>query len=154
MADTQKKQAYHAEWRLRRWLDQGDTVSVFGSTWVPEPEVKFGDVASVQRYVDRVLAYVPGKQPPVTVRERRGQTKAHYERCGHVIALPPHHIGGSWALRETVVLHELAHHLSRTATEGHGPEFAREFVRLHEVLGYPIRAMLLTIALAEEGIAI
>ena len=153
MRDTTKGNAYAAEFRFRRWLDVADPcVTVFGSTWCPEAEVKFGSVESVQHYANRVLQHIDEPRP-ITVRERRGQTKAHYEGWTSTIALPPHRIGGTWALRETVVLHEIAHHLS-ISDPGHGEDFARQFVRLHDDLGYPVRATLLRIALNEEGLTI
>lgn len=150
--DPHKQAVYHAEFRFRRWLDTDDTVTVFGSTWVPEPEVKFGDVGSVQHYVDKVLAHL-GWKGLCSVRERRGETKAHYEPFTATIALPPRRIGGTWSLRETVVLHELAHHLTRH-DEAHGAAFARAMVWLHEQAGYPVRARLLSIAFAEADVPV
>ncbi len=48
---------------------------------------------------------------PLAVRARRGTTAAHYEYDGDLatIAVPDRHT--TWALRELVVLHEIAHHL-------------------------------------------
>lgn len=117
-ADPDVTGVYTAEDRLARWLELG-AVTVFGSRWVLEPEVVFARVDDAQRYVDRVLAHLHARGwheteaalTPVTVRERRGARKAHYEQHKHTIAIPGHEHGGAWALRESVVLHELAHHL-------------------------------------------
>ena len=149
--DAQQQAVYSAEQRLVRLIDASPDgiVRAFGTKWVVEPEVKFGNVDDVQLYVDRVLAHI-GCPRPVTVRHRRGATMAHYESWDAVIALPPRAIGGGWSLRETVVLHELAHHLSRNG-QAHGPEFARALVTLWEDIGSPVTARLLHICLHEEG---
>ena len=128
-SDPDVNAVYTAEDRLARWLELG-TVAVFGSRWALEPEVVFARVDDVQHYADRVLAHLSGQGwrgagarpgspvPPVLVRERRGDRKAHYEQDKRTIAIPGPGKAGSpdagWALRESVVLHELAHHLRAT----------------------------------------
>lgn len=118
-ADPDVGAVYTAEDRLARWFGLG-TVTVFGTRWALEPEVVFARVPDVQRYVDRVLTHLATqswREPsgaaltPVAVRARRGARKAHYDQARHTIAIPPAERGGAWALRESVVLHELAHHL-------------------------------------------
>ncbi|WP_226343920.1 TIGR04338 family metallohydrolase [Agilicoccus flavus] len=146
--DPDVHDVYDAEDRLDRWSDLG-VVTVFGSAWVLEPEVRFGRVEDVQAYVDRVLAHV-GHPQPARVRRRRGATRAHYEQGG-VIALPGPEVGGRWALRENTVLHELAHHL--VGGGGHGVEFRRAYVRLQRDTGHPSAAALVTAAYAEAGLA-
>jgi putative metallohydrolase (TIGR04338 family) len=59
----------------------------------------------------------------VTVRQRKGVTRAHYERGLGTIAVPD----DKWALRESVILHELAHHFGGV---GHGPEFVDTLLEL------------------------
>lgn len=103
---------YAAEDQWSALLDRGGTVDFFGSRIDVPMQRRFGDVAAVQRYVDAVLslASVRSAYPdagPVLVRERSGQARAHYEVSGSVIALP---MRERWAARESVVLHELAHH--------------------------------------------
>ena len=81
----------------------------------------------MQRYVDDVLALPTVRRQwpevaPLRVRARRAATAAHYEnRDGAgVIAVPD--VGtADWAMRELVVLHEIAHHLCDAAT---GARFA------------------------------
>jgi putative metallohydrolase (TIGR04338 family) len=52
-------------------------------------------------------------------------SRAHYERPG-TIAVPP---AGRWAMRELVLCHELAHHLTfHSAGGGHDPGHGRAFV--------------------------
>jgi putative metallohydrolase (TIGR04338 family) len=69
-----------------------------------------------------------GTLPVPELRPRRGQLAAHWESPG-VIALPMPRHGEPWALRESVLLHELAHHVvelsfSTTALRPtHGPPF-------------------------------
>jgi putative metallohydrolase (TIGR04338 family) len=48
---------------------------------------------------------------PPSIRHRTGGTRAHYETAEGVIAIPSDHM---WAMRESVVLHEIAHHLCVT----------------------------------------
>jgi len=154
MSDTQRQAVYNAETRLQRLIEAASegTVRAFGTSWTPEREIKFGNVEDVQRYVDKVLAHIYCERP-ITVRRRKGNRLAHYEAFGAVIALPPREIGGAWTLRESVVLHEVAHHLSRQG-ESHGPEFARALVDLLEQIGNPVTSRLLHICLHEEGASV
>lgn len=161
--DSQKAKVYGAEDHVARLLDsvartQAHTLTAYGSTLVIPDEVKFGDVESIQRYVDQVLAldWVRETWPsagPVRVRERKGQTKAHYF-MGE-IAIPPYHRGRAWAMREMVVLHEVAHHLTRRASghsaASHGPEFTAIFVHLVRGIIDPAVGLLLYAALSEAG---
>lgn len=153
--DPQKQRVYAADHRVWRWLDLDSPITMHGSVWQPETEVRFGCVDSVQRYVDRVLEHI-GWNGRCTVRARRGNTKAHYEPHLATIAVPPMPTTGhgqSWAMREAVVLHELAHHLTRW-DEAHGPEFAAAQVFLWEETGHPVLARMHQIALLEEGVSI
>lgn len=192
--DPDVNAVYTAEDRLARWFELG-TVTVFGSRWALEPEVLFARVEDVQHYADRVLAHlalqgwrVAGSHPdstaaplpPVLVRERRGDRKAHYEQGKHTIAMPAHGRAqtsdAGWALRESVVLHELAHHLCATGASapsgtalraragsdtqgrpddglGHGPGFRRTLLRLFVEAGHPTASALLAMAFADEGLA-
>ncbi len=146
--DVERGAVYEAEDRLARWFALG-RVRAFGSPWVLETQARFGSVPEVQRYVDAVLGHL-GVQRPVTIRERRGATRAHYEPDG-VIALPPERIGGQWALQEVVVLHELAHHLA--PGQLHGPGFRAAMLRLLRARGHDVAAHLLSIAYVEAGLA-
>ena len=156
-ADPQKLATYRAEDRLLRWLEVADpTVTVDVTSYEPERDERFVAPADVQRYVDRVLEHLrtSGKDyggfefQPVTVRARQGKTKATY--AFGVISIPPFEVGGSWALRASVVLHEIAHHLS--GGDGHGASFRATFMRLLEDVGKPVWAELLHLAFASEGL--
>lgn len=106
-------------------------------------ERHFASLESVQTYVDAVLALLSGKAGwpragvPVAVRERSGQQQADYLRLGAVIAVPLHAGNRAWALRELVILHELAHHLADSdVEEPHGPAFTERLIALtSEVVG-------------------
>ncbi len=122
--DSQRSRVYAAEeaWALR--LDaarRGARKAVVGGSSITLPEeVRFGTLADAQRYADHHAHGLP----PVTLRERRGQAAAHYSPPDDV-ALPLPAYGEPWALRESVLLHELAHHVA-FHTDGsvdHGPSY-------------------------------
>ena len=160
--DAQRARVYEAEGVLARMIDRRfdfPVVAAFGSRIVVPDDRKFGDIASVQRFVDSVLAldWVQRAAParaaaPVRVRARAGATKAEYEFATHTIAVPPHRVGGRWAMRELVVLHEIAHHLAEDA--GHGPCFVSQFLHLVDELIGAEGGFLLRSALLDAGIAV
>jgi putative metallohydrolase (TIGR04338 family) len=137
---------YAAEDQWSAVLDRGGRVDFFGSRLDVPMQRRFGDVASVQAYVDRVLALAAVREAhpeagPVVVRERSGQGRAHYEPATAIIAIP---LRSLWAGRESVVLHELAHHLAcsrgvppeRADRRWHGVEYLTAMQLLvREVLG-------------------
>jgi putative metallohydrolase (TIGR04338 family) len=160
--DTQRARLYEAEGVLARMIDRRTDypmAQVFGSRVTVPDDRKFGDIDSVQRYVDAVLAlgWVRRAAPdraalPVRVRPRSGATKAEYEFATHTIAVPPHRVGGRWAMRELVVLHELAHHLAPDA--GHGPAFAAQLLDLIEELVGTEAGFLLRSSFLDVGIQV
>ena len=150
MADYQRSRVYEAEWMLQALFanaaESGNpVVTVAGITVTLPPEAKFGSIESIQSYVDRVLAHpavtaqFTWVAPNVSVRRRKGVQKAHYSRCNREIAIPDQ-VG--WAMREVVVLHEIAHHLS---WDGHGPQFADAFLTLLDAVMGPEVALVLRI---------
>jgi putative metallohydrolase (TIGR04338 family) len=160
--DTQRAKVYAAEEFVRtlfgRAAEHGNrVVEFFGTQLTLPPEGRFASAPSVQRYVDDVLAHpaVLARWPAVgalTVRARRGATAAHYERAadhGATIAVPDRH--STWALRELVVLHEVAHHLC-DAEPPHGPEFVTTFCELTELVMGPEVAHVLRVVYAKEGV--
>jgi putative metallohydrolase (TIGR04338 family) len=159
--DTQRSKVYAAEQFVRTLFDRasehGDrTVEFFGTNLTLPPEARFAAVESVQRYVDDVLALGPVRArwadvAPLAVRARRGITAAHYERDddGAEIAVPERRT--TWALRELVVLHEIAHHLC-DADPPHGPEFVATYCDLAAaVMGAEV-AHVLRVVYAREGV--
>jgi putative metallohydrolase (TIGR04338 family) len=165
--DPDRRAVYRAEDAVTRLLDlvtpDHPTVLAHGSEFVPEPEARFSEPADVARHVERVLTHLvahdhdfDGRQRvPVVVRERRGARSAHYETDTATLAIPPRRRDGAWALRELVVLHELAHHLCPPAPDraAHGPEFRATCLRLLESVGSPVVAHLLQTSYAVEGLS-
>lgn len=159
--DTQRAKVYAAEEFVRTLFDRAGehgnrVVEFFGTQLTLPPEGRFASTVSVQRYVDDVLgmAVVGERWPgtgPLRVRARRGATAAHYERGddGAHIAVPEGRT--TWALRELVVLHEIAHHLCRTEPP-HGPEFVATFCDLAGAVMGPEVAHVLQVVYAKEGV--
>jgi putative metallohydrolase (TIGR04338 family) len=159
--DSQRAKVYAAEEFVRTLFDRAGehgnrAVEFFGTQLTLPPEGRFASLDDVQRYVDDVLAHPsvrtrwPGTAP-LAVRARRGATAAHYEHTedGALIAVPDRH--PNWALRELVVLHEIAHHLS-AADPPHGPEFVATFCELAEAVMGPEVAHVLRVVYAKEGV--
>lgn len=131
----------------------GRTVDVLGVPLTLPPEARFASVDSVQAYADRVLG-----RGAVRVRARAGAAGAHYENgpAGPVVAVPAGR-DGAWALRELVILHELAHHVvAGQGTDGaaHGPSFTRAFVDLAAQVMGPEAGLALRIVYTESGVAV
>ncbi|MFV8299803.1 hypothetical protein A5668_05350 [Mycolicibacterium fortuitum] len=152
--DTQRAKVYAAEQFVRTMFDRAAqhssrAIDFFGTSLTLPPEAKFGSVDAVQRYVDDVVARVGG--PPVAVRPRRGATAAHYELTDGraVIAVPER---DTWALRELVVLHELAHHVSQ-ADPPHGPAFVAAYCELCTTIMGPEVGLVLRMVYGKEGVA-
>lgn len=155
---------YRAQAQLERLFDRAadhPTVTIAGSTITLPAERRFGDIASVQVYVDAVLGLAPVRQHwpvtasrPVRVRDRRGTGRAHYEYDGAVLAIPT--VGGEsrWARREIVVLHEIAHHLGNTGADpdtGHGDSFADRLLTLLRIVVGPEAEFALRVLLADQA---
>ena len=157
--DAQRSKVYAAEDFVRKLFDHSHANRVldfFGTSITLPPEGRFGSVVAVQRYVDQVLAHpaVRARWPeaaPVTVRARRGERAAHYESTSDsaTIAVPDRET--TWALRELVVLHELAHHLAQ-ADPPHGALFVATFCELAAaVMGAEV-GYVLRVVYAKEGV--
>jgi len=161
--DLQRAKVYEAEALVRRIFDRSvdyPTVDVVGSRVTLPPERKFASLESVQTYVDALLSLSwvrrrwPRASTRVVVRSRAGQSRAHYERLTGVIAVPPHQGGTAWALRELVVLHEIAHHLAADEEAAHGAEFTGRMVELvQEIVGAEV-SFLLRVTLLDLGAAV
>lgn len=152
---------YAAEEQWARQLARGGTVDFFGSALQVPQERRFADIGSVQRYADSVLSLIGVITrwpcvPAVRVRERAGAGRAHY--ADDVIALPlMGAVGERWAARETVVLHEITHHLvahSHRGVAAHGPEFCGDEIALAEIVLGAEAALLLRAAFDGSGIPV
>jgi putative metallohydrolase (TIGR04338 family) len=160
--DPQRERVYEAERALAGMIDRRDRfplAEAFGSRLAVPDDRKFGDVAGVQRYVDAVLAleWVRRRAPeaaarPVRVRARRSAAHAHYEPATATMAVPTHRVGGGWAMRELVVLHELAHHL--VDGEAHGAAFVAMLLELVEGLIGVEAGFLLRASLQDAGVSV
>jgi putative metallohydrolase (TIGR04338 family) len=160
--DAQRAKVYAAENLVLAMLDRAarvPVVQVAGSTISLPVERRFASVESVQSYLDAVLelGWVRVRWPdvgPVLVRRRKSADRAQYSRdgpTGPTIAVPTHVAGNAWALRELVVLHELAHHLTDPSAAAHGPEFVGILLDLVDRLVGAEAAFLLRVRLADEG---
>lgn len=159
--DTQRSRVYAAEEFVRTLFDRAAghssrVIDFFGTQITLPPEARFASVDSVQRYIDSVLALpaVAARWPQsrtLAVRARRAATAAHYENIGGagVIAVPARE---RWALRELVVLHEVAHHLCGGGGPAHGPEFVATFCVLAEAVMGAEAAHVLRVVYAKEGV--
>ncbi|OBK49170.1 hypothetical protein A5656_28625 [Mycobacterium gordonae] len=160
--DSQRAKVYAAEEFVRVMFDRAaehgsPSVDFFGTQLTLPPEGRFASMASVQRYVDEVLALpaVRRQWPDVTslrVRARRGATSAHYEnRDGAGTIAVPDRDTADWAMRELVILHEVAHHLSRVPPP-HGPDFVATMCALTELVMGPELGHVLRVVYAKEGV--
>lgn len=163
--DTQRAKVYDAERLVRGMFDRADefghrTVELYGSRLTLPTERKFASVESVQRYCDRVLSLGWVRTTweraavPVRVRARAGTTAAHYEVADAVLAVPLHDRGTAWALRELVILHELAHHLAPPECDlaPHGPRFCTRYLELVEGVIGPEAAFVLRTGMLGCGV--
>jgi putative metallohydrolase (TIGR04338 family) len=150
---------------VRRMFDRADesgvrTVELYGSQITLPIERRFASVESVQTYADRVLAlnWVRARwvlaEVPISVRARAGAAAAHYETERAVLAVPVHTGASAWALRELVILHELAHHLEPSGRElaPHGPEFCSRYLDLVDGVIGPEAALVLRTSLLGCGV--
>ena len=126
--DVQRARVYRAEdaWAAR--LDAArlgaSLATVGGSSVLLPAERRLGSLSAAEGYCARALRLpevvaVLGEVPPPQLRPRRGARSAHWEPPG-TIALPVPAHGEPWALRETVLLHELAHHAAETTGRARG----------------------------------
>jgi putative metallohydrolase (TIGR04338 family) len=151
--DSQRSRVYAAEdgWALR--LDAArrgaPRAVVAGSSVLLPAELLFGTLEAAQEYADRAVP----SYPPVVLRARKGPGKAHWEAPG-VIALPVPEHGQAWALRESVLLHELAHHVAFHSHEvaDHGPTYRECMLDLVEQALGPEAALALRVAYGEVGL--
>jgi putative metallohydrolase (TIGR04338 family) len=160
--DSQRAKVYAAEEFVRTLFDRAaehgsGSVEFFGTQLTLPPEARFGSVPAVQRYVDEVLALPAvrrhwSKVAPLTVRARRAATAAHYEsHDGTGVIAVPDLDTADWAMRELVVLHEIAHHLC-DARPPHGPQYVATMCTLAELVMGPELGHVLRVVYAKEGV--
>ncbi|GAA3049026.1 TIGR04338 family metallohydrolase [Gordonia defluvii] len=139
--DHRRGEVYAAERMVFGLFDGvGSTRSVLlAGTEITLPvEARFASLDSISDYVERVRAMpvvadrFERATVPVRVRARRSAAAATYESGGGagIIAIPVDVAAGRWALRELVVLHELAHHFDDSGGAAHGRGFRAALVEL------------------------
>ncbi|WP_168698410.1 TIGR04338 family metallohydrolase [Gordonia paraffinivorans] len=167
--DTGRAKFYEAERLVHRLFDNAPssrTVQLAGTQITLPAEARFASADAVGDYVRRVLDLPAVRDrfaraaEPVSVRERRGRRAAHYERRAPAsgdgaveaeIAIPSSS-DGRWALRELVVLHEVAHHLDDSEGPGHGRGFVLTLIELVGLVLGPEVAFVYRVVLADSGI--
>ncbi|HEV8025684.1 MAG TPA: TIGR04338 family metallohydrolase [Candidatus Nanopelagicales bacterium] len=140
MTDRHRQAVYRAEDQWSSLIDRGGSVDFFGSTLQAPVQLRFGRLEEVITYVDRACTDY-GITPP-SVRHRKGGTRAHYS--AGVIAIPTNE---AWAMRESVVLHEIGHHICVTSggSTEHDEQFtAAMLVLVRERLGHEAELLLRT----------
>jgi len=162
--DTQRARVYRAE---DAWGDRLDAArrgaalaTVGGSSVLLPAERRLGSLDAAAAYVRRVLALPSvvstlAAVPPPGLRLRRGGSRAHWEPPG-TIALPVPQRGEPWALRETVVLHELAHHVGEITGRcaGHRPPFPAVVLVLGEAVLGSEAAFALRVSYGEQHVEV
>jgi putative metallohydrolase (TIGR04338 family) len=162
--DVQRARVYRAEDAWAGRLDaarQGAGLATVGGSRVLLPaERRFGTLETAGAYAARVLALpavleAVGPVEPPRLRLRRGATTAHWEPPG-VIALPVPRHGEPWGLRETVLLHELAHHAGETTgrTVAHAAPYPAVVLLLVGATLGPEAELALRVAYGEERVEV
>ncbi len=154
MSDPDRGAVYRAEWTLRDLLVLPQVV-LAGTTLVMPVERRFANLEDVQTYVNKVLAlnwvqaeYSCAKCPLKVVRGR----VINQATCGGgMMRINPDH--DRFAMREVVVLHEIAHHLA-PGGDAHGLKFRAAFVHLlTEIIG-PEAGFAMKVLMADEGLGV
>jgi putative metallohydrolase (TIGR04338 family) len=147
--DADRAAVYAAEDQWTAAIDRGGPIDFFGSRLQLPAQTRFGSLEAVERYVEYLATMHPGV-PSVTVRHRKGNARAHYS--AGVIAIP---MTAPWACRESVLLHEFAHHLNaRSQGPAHGPAFRAALVALVERAQAPESALLLRRCYESKGLVV
>lgn len=159
--DAQRAKVYAAEGFVRTMFDRAaergnPVVDFFGTSLTLPPEARFASADSIQTYVDDVLAHpaVRKRWPAagaVRVRARRGASAAHYEWTDGEATIAVPQGRQTWALRELVVLHEIAHHLCHSDPP-HGADFVAAHCELAGAVMGPEVAHVLRVVYAKEGV--
>lgn len=144
---------YDAERSVQFILDQqfeNPLINIARSTIEVPKELKFGDIASVQRYADLVTDRVGCTRVKAVEQSKRASLRAFYR--GGEIHFPVQ--SGRWAMRETVVLHEIAHHITEDWEDPHGAVFAGNLLDLVETMMGPAAAFIMRVTFHQTGIEV
>lgn len=157
-ANAHTTKVYQAERMASVILATDDRqVKVAGATLTIEPEKKFGTLDSVQRYVDQVLAFL-GREDSVTIKpitDRRHKAyRVFYSGREQTIYMFDPDVYADAPNDELVVLHELAHHLTRESDDDHGDLFLQAYINLVENVMSPENGLVLRYCYDVNGITI
>lgn len=153
MSDPDRSRVYEAEWQLRTLLESAQA-TIAGARLVMPVERRFANLDDIQRYCDKVLAlnWVRAGWPQagaVTVVRSKTINRA---KCGRGVMHVNDSYEGKWALRESVILHELSHHLE--PFDAHGPKFRAAFHHLVTEIVGPEAGFALGVLFAESGLVL
>lgn len=144
--DADRSRVYAAEDQWSAALDRGGRLEFLGSTVDLPVQRRFGTLEAMQAYVDRLA--VRHRCGDVRVRHRRGSAKAHYQAAE--IAIPT---DVRWASRESVLLHEFAHHLGGV-DQRHGVSYRACMLRLVEGELGMAAALVLRVGYEAQGLTV
>ena len=154
--DSERQRVYAAEDAWSKVLDRGGAVDFFGSRFIVPTQRILGDLRALRQTAQAWLssqecrAWYPSCGP-LEIRDRKGQMRAHYEPTA-VIAIP---VQSAWACRESVLAHEVAHHLSWSTHEvPHDRHFRLAMTRVAEIAFGPQAAVLLRASYDGAGLAV
>ena len=151
-ADPHRSAVYAAEDHLRGLLSRGGTIDFHGSLLDVPIERRFGDISGVQRYLAAVRQHQWGHSevPAPQVVASRATTRATWTEPD-TIAIPQRQ---DWAMRESVALHEYAHHVQfhRTGATRHDRGFCQLLLDLIDNAMGPTTALLLRAGLTDGGV--
>ncbi len=156
MIDTDRQRVYSVEDSWAHALDRGGSLDFFGSSFSLARQRILGDLSALQRTASDWLASAECRTwypecGELHVRARKGQAKAHYESTG-VIAIP---VQSAWACRESVLAHEVAHHLSwGSKLAPHDWHFRLAMTRVAEIAFGPEASLLLRAGYDGAGLAV
>jgi putative metallohydrolase (TIGR04338 family) len=162
--DGQRAKVYRAEEAWAARLDaarQGARFARVGGSSVLLPgERRFGDLTGATAYANALLAqpsvvHAVGRLPSPALRPRRGGKAAHWESPGVIAVHVPEH-GEPWALRESVLLHELGHHVGHLTgrTANHASPFPALVLLLVEAALGEQAAFALRVDYGEQGVTV
>lgn len=163
LRDYQRSRVYEGEHLIHRIFDRSvdyPVVEVAGSRLTLPVERKFGAIEDVQRYVDKVLALRWVQEAwaratvPVKVSGHNDVKQAIYIRIDSAMSVPAAQTRTTWAMRELVILHELAHHLADEVEISHGPGFVDRLITLYGGIIGPEAAFLTRVTMLDVGVRI
>jgi len=157
-ADRNRAKVYAGEDQFSSLMNRGGKVEFFGSVLDIPTQKRFASLESIDTYISGLFAKLGCDLVPPKTRERKGSAKAHYEFSTQVIAIPVSGQAAMWALRETLILHECAHHVAASCAPvgepAHGPTFTASMLMLVETaLGDQAR-LLLSAGYLELGVPV